>query len=618
MSEHTVAQQQNLNKSEAATKDTDSFRSRNANLSEQNTSQEHILDGISGSFLESSFGYDFSRVPVHTNIALQTMPLLRTQPMVQRFPKDGDAENEYADLSTCATCPETESTEISAGAEPTSEAAPIEAETSPTSEPSETTEETATPEEIASPGLIVEDSAEEIRPGQMRKSEFLAQLRTEVCRTVETAIAETGQTTDSCPYIGHWFDIYGRKESTNIERAIRRYASEASNATTARRYISAVTQKARQSAETWARTGEITGAPEGVPTTVPGEAPTDNGQSAATATSPVMFKAREGGSRAADDPQAIQAELGDGLPLSSGVRSRMESAFGMDFVQVRTHTDSTAAGLSNRFNARAFTVGKHVAFGSNEYKPGTLIGDALIAHELAHVVQQSSVDDSIGSMEVRNNSYNALEEDADQTAVGAMASIWGNTKVGLAKIALNAVSCLRSGLRLQRCNDKKCKVKSGPTYTPNGTIKATASGGVKKASFNMSAEFEHDPSKDFYASCCEVRQDILWTNPAEIPNHAGFKPASNFSANTWYEDRDGVGKRYGHRTGSYSECISVNHYEDSSRTWNCASGSMFKGRDDPMDGSGAKTGEWRFRLRVVETCNKDKDVGGIDTVTVDW
>jgi hypothetical protein len=77
-----------------------------------------------------------------------------------------------------------------------------------------------------------------------------------------------------------------------------------------------------------------------------------------------------------------------GQPLVAGTRAFMESAFGQGFSHVRIHTDTQAAALSAGLNARAFTIGQDIAFGVGEYQPGTLIGDALIAHELAHVIQQ--------------------------------------------------------------------------------------------------------------------------------------------------------------------------------------------------------------------------------------
>jgi hypothetical protein len=128
----------------------------------------------------------------------------------------------------------------------------------------------------------------------------------------------------------------------------------------------------------------------------------------------------------------------------------MESAFGYDFSRVRIHTDAKAAEISSGLNARAFTIGRDVAFASGEYQPSTLIGDALIAHELAHVVQQSG---GLGSeVQYNNGSENiALEEDADISAIRAVMLAWGGAKGAMKGIGKKAQSDLRSGLRLQRC-----------------------------------------------------------------------------------------------------------------------------------------------------------------------
>ncbi|MBE9514091.1 MAG: DUF4157 domain-containing protein [Chloroflexi bacterium] len=165
----------------------------------------------------------------------------------------------------------------------------------------------------------------------------------------------------------------------------------------------------------------------------------------------IFFRARNGGARAADDPQAIQRKLGAGRPLDSGVRSRMGSAFGTDFSHVRTHTDNTASELSSRFNARAFTVGEHVAFGSGEYRPGSLIGDALIAHELAHVVQQGAATSSPMPMPKGAIEDNTMEKGADLSAIGAVSLLWGQFKGKIKNKTINTLSRFRTGLRLQRC-----------------------------------------------------------------------------------------------------------------------------------------------------------------------
>jgi hypothetical protein len=196
-----------------------------------------------------------------------------------------------------------------------------------------------------------------------------------------------------------------------------------------------------------------------------------------------MTKAKDGRARKTDDPADVQKELGAGEPLSSGVRSRMEPAFGTNLSHVRVHTNTTATGLSNRVNARAFTVGNHVAFGSDEYHPGTPIGDALIAHELAHVVQQRDSKKSVEKMEAGNTAYKALEADADQTAMGVVSSLWSQAKDGFKGMAQRTLPMLRSGVRIQRCS--KDASPSGPcTTAENQTLTAAkkkASGWVTTA-----------------------------------------------------------------------------------------------------------------------------------------
>lgn len=94
---------------------------------------------------------------------------------------------------------------------------------------------------------------------------------------------------------------------------------------------------------------------------------------------------------AVPDPQAIEAGLrSPGHPLDAATREFMESRFGHGFGQVRVHTDVKAAESAARVNALAFTVGRDVVFGAAQYVPATATGRLLLAHELTHVLQQSS------------------------------------------------------------------------------------------------------------------------------------------------------------------------------------------------------------------------------------
>lgn len=81
---------------------------------------------------------------------------------------------------------------------------------------------------------------------------------------------------------------------------------------------------------------------------------------------------------------------GGGQPLPESVRAFFEPRFGYDFRQVRIHTQPNENSLSRALSARAFTVGSDVVFAAGQFSPGTTNGKKLIAHELAHVVQQGS------------------------------------------------------------------------------------------------------------------------------------------------------------------------------------------------------------------------------------
>jgi hypothetical protein len=80
---------------------------------------------------------------------------------------------------------------------------------------------------------------------------------------------------------------------------------------------------------------------------------------------------------------------GGGQPMDGGTRQFMESRFGQDFSQVRIHTDSKAAESASVIQARAYTSGRDVVFGSGEFQPESEGGRRLLAHELVHVGQQA-------------------------------------------------------------------------------------------------------------------------------------------------------------------------------------------------------------------------------------
>lgn len=90
-------------------------------------------------------------------------------------------------------------------------------------------------------------------------------------------------------------------------------------------------------------------------------------------------------------PASVMSVLGSpGYSLEPEIQSDMSMRFGHDFSQVRVHTAADSAQSANELNAKAYTVGSDIVFGSNQYAPRSREGRRLLAHELTHVVQQSA------------------------------------------------------------------------------------------------------------------------------------------------------------------------------------------------------------------------------------
>lgn len=124
-----------------------------------------------------------------------------------------------------------------------------------------------------------------------------------------------------------------------------------------------------------------------------------------------------------DDQTAgrINAQRGGGQALDSSIQAKMGEATGHDFGGVRVHTGPESHTLNEQLGAKAFTTGQDVFFRDGAYDPGSSGGQELLAHELTHVVQQSSgaVGGGGGGMTV-NAPGDAFEQEADAVARSVM------------------------------------------------------------------------------------------------------------------------------------------------------------------------------------------------------
>ncbi|WP_363463301.1 DUF4157 domain-containing protein [Halogeometricum borinquense] len=112
-----------------------------------------------------------------------------------------------------------------------------------------------------------------------------------------------------------------------------------------------------------------------------------------------------------------------GKQLDSSIQRVMEERMGDNLGDVRIHTGPQAAKACEDINARAFTVGNHIAFNRGEYDPNSAEGQHVLAHELVHVRQQTGGAVSMlpqEGLELEIDPDPRLEREAEETAQRVM------------------------------------------------------------------------------------------------------------------------------------------------------------------------------------------------------
>src|SRR4029450_5566081 len=121
----------------------------------------------------------------------------------------------------------------------------------------------------------------------------------------------------------------------------------------------------------------------------------------------VLRRATADGARATevsrDDATSLSAAVDTGLrspaqALDAPTRALMEARFDWDFSKVRIHADAAAAESARALQARAYTVGNDIMFGKGEFSPTSHSGKSLLAHELAHTVQQRGTSRAVNEL----------------------------------------------------------------------------------------------------------------------------------------------------------------------------------------------------------------------------
>ncbi len=295
----------------------------------------------------------------------------------------------------------------------------------------------------ATPGgpLVVDGTA---GPGQMTREAFLAELRTRVIAAARDALGMFWSVA-GCPYIERWFAQHEGDNGAQLEALAKRY-SGVKSAASARDYIPPILTRLTAGITRWRDGGEV------------GDELASAGlgaaAEAATASQPVgpggkAAQAKLSTSGGGATPDEVVRELGAGQALDSTTASRMSEAFGEDFSGVRVHTGPEAQRQTAEAGAAAFAVGNDVAFAPGMYNPGSPLGDALLAHELAHVVQQKSAgDDPEARRKPIGAESKAAERDADSSAMGVLNYLYSGYKHASDRLR----PAMNTDYQLQRCD----------------------------------------------------------------------------------------------------------------------------------------------------------------------
>ena len=144
-----------------------------------------------------------------------------------------------------------------------------------------------------------------------------------------------------------------------------------------------------------------------------------------------------------------------GESMDRNTKEFMESRFKHSFDSVRIHNDSSANRSAEAMQARAYTHNNHIVFGRGEYQPGNSTGKKLLAHELAHTIQQGNSKSAPGGRTIQRKDKAVTGQSTEEiprelpckpTALSRQAFLKATktTDFGLTKISVNQADLLSS------------------------------------------------------------------------------------------------------------------------------------------------------------------------------
>lgn len=142
------------------------------------------------------------------------------------------------------------------------------------------------------------------------------------------------------------------------------------------------------------------------------------GQSSRLASTYAPIQRKETGAPIADraEKQLGNARAGSGAPLPAHTQADLGNALGTDLSHVRVHDDGASNAAATSIGAKAYTEGQDIHFAAGKYAPATTAGQRLLAHEVAHTVQQRGAAPSVQSKPEISAPGDGHEREADAFA----------------------------------------------------------------------------------------------------------------------------------------------------------------------------------------------------------
>lgn len=268
-------------------------------------------------------------------------------------------------------------------------------------------------------GLLIVDDKDAAHPARLGRSAFLAEAQRLVTAVADVELKAIGRSAVDCPYIAGAFAYYRQCPAPIINQAVTSF--------TGRKFrqredlLEAIGNRTRQAVQSWISNGQLDAAP---------------GVSAAHAAAFLRSVGQASGP-AGDGAARALLQMGPGEALQTSTAQRFAPEVGPALAAVRLHLGPSGTAVARAAQAPAVAVGHDIAFETGFFRPGTIEGDALVAHELAHAAGNGVHD------------AQDAEAAADGVATHAVQRLW----LGGAASPLPAgPRAARSILSLQRCS----------------------------------------------------------------------------------------------------------------------------------------------------------------------